>query len=86
MSGISVIIGSYENPRAFSGHRRPSVASFLSTIASYLQLLERRYEEELDEDAHEFIEFAESGATRKREMIDGLVTTDVQVESSGDSF
>lgn len=58
----------------------------LGTVASYLQLLERRYEEELDDDAREFVDFAVSGATRMREMIDGLVTTYARVDKEGDPF
>ncbi|ELY50215.1 multi-sensor signal transduction histidine kinase [Natronolimnohabitans innermongolicus JCM 12255] len=46
----------------------------LRMVTSYLQLLEQRYADELDEDAEEFIEFAVDGADRMREMIDGLLT------------
>jgi PAS domain S-box-containing protein len=45
----------------------------LRMVSSYLDLLERRYADELDEDAREFIEFASDGADRMREMIDGLL-------------
>ncbi len=58
----------------------------LGTVASYLQLLERRYEDELDEDAEEFIDFAVSGASRMQEMIDGIVRTYAQVESGSEQF
>lgn len=58
----------------------------LKAVASYLQLLERRYEDELDEDAAEFIEVAVNSATRMREMIDGLVTTYARIESDGKPF
>lgn len=44
----------------------------LRTITNYLQLLERRYEDTLDEDAEKFLTFARKGATRMRGMIDGL--------------
>lgn len=44
----------------------------LRTITNYLQLLERRYEDTLDEDAEEFLTFARKGAMRMRGMIDGL--------------
>ncbi|MCU4741037.1 PAS domain S-box protein [Halobacteria archaeon AArc-m2/3/4] len=46
----------------------------LRMISSYLGLLERRYAEDLDEDATDFIEFAVDGADRMRAMIDGLLT------------
>jgi light-regulated signal transduction histidine kinase (bacteriophytochrome) len=45
----------------------------LRTVSNYLQLLERRYEDDLDEDAEEFIEFAVDGAERMHEMIQALL-------------
>lgn len=43
-------------------------------IHSYLDLVGRRYEDELDDDAEEFIEYATDGAERMRRMIDDLLT------------
>lgn len=45
----------------------------LRMISSYLQLLERRYRDSLDEDATEFIDYAVDGANRMREMINQLL-------------
>ena len=45
----------------------------LRTIASFAQLLERRYKGQLDNDADEFIEFMVDGASRMKEMIQGLL-------------
>lgn len=45
----------------------------LRTVRSYLDLLERRYSLELDEDGKEFIEFATDGAKRMQSMIDDLL-------------
>jgi PAS domain S-box-containing protein len=45
----------------------------LRMIASYVQLLERRYGTQLDEDAREFIGYVISGARRMKELIDGLL-------------
>ncbi|APX97995.1 sensor histidine kinase [Natronorubrum daqingense] len=45
----------------------------LRMISSYLQLIEQRYGNELDEEVDEFIEFAIDGADRMRGMIDGLL-------------
>jgi PAS domain S-box-containing protein len=45
----------------------------LRMVASYTQLLERRYAEKLDEPAREFIAFAVDGARRMQEFISGLL-------------
>lgn len=45
----------------------------LRMIASYLQLLERRYSDRLDDNANEYISFAVDGAKRMQKLIDGLL-------------
>lgn len=45
----------------------------LRMIASYLQLLERRYRDHLDENANEYLHFAVDGAKRMQRLIDGLL-------------
>ena len=57
----------------------------LRMVTSYLQLLERRYHDELDDDAREFIEFAVDGAERMEAMIDGLLAY-ARVDTQGTSF
>ncbi|MGF7119372.1 PAS domain-containing sensor histidine kinase [Methanobacterium oryzae] len=45
----------------------------LRTMGSYAGLLKRRYEGQLDEDADDFLEFMVSGATRMKDMVQGLL-------------
>ena len=45
----------------------------LRMVASYLQLIERRYKNRLDKDADEFIAFAVDGATRMQKMINKVL-------------
>jgi PAS domain S-box-containing protein len=57
----------------------------LRTVSSYMTLLERRYGDELDEDATDFIEFAVDGADRMREMIQALLAYS-RVDTRGQEF
>lgn len=45
----------------------------LRTIASFAQLLQRRYKGQLDEDADDFLDYMVSGATRMKSMVQGLL-------------
>jgi PAS domain S-box-containing protein len=54
----------------------------LRMVSSYLQLLDRRYGTQLDEEGREFLEFAVHGADRMRDMIDGLLEYS-RIESKG---
>ncbi|WP_247001467.1 PAS domain-containing protein [Halosolutus gelatinilyticus] len=55
----------------------------LRMVSSYLQLLERRYGDDLDDDGREFLEFAVDGADRMREMITALLEYS-RVDTRGD--
>ncbi|MGZ7068453.1 MAG: PAS domain S-box protein, partial [Methanobacterium sp.] len=57
----------------------------LRSIASYAQLLKRRYEGQLDDDADDFIEFMVAGATRMKEQIQGLLEYS-RVGTQGEEF
>ena len=57
----------------------------LRMVSSYLQLLERRYGDDLDADGREFIDYAVDGADRMRAMIEGLLQYS-RVKSQGDPF
>ncbi|AEH37216.1 sensor histidine kinase [Halopiger xanaduensis] len=57
----------------------------LRMVTSYLQLIEDRYGDELDEDCTEFIAYAVDGADRMDAMIDGLLEYS-RVDTQGGSF
>ena len=57
----------------------------LRMVTSYLELIEDRYDDALDEDGQEFLEFAVDGADRMREMIEGLLEYS-RVDTDGDSI
>ena len=46
----------------------------LRTVSGYLQLIEQRYGDALDADAHDFIRFAVDGAARMQELIEALLS------------
>lgn len=57
----------------------------LRTIASFTQLLEHRYRDELDSDADEYIDFIVDAAVRMKEMIQGLLDYS-RIDTQGGEF
>ncbi|MGJ3254270.1 MAG: PAS domain S-box protein [Elainellaceae cyanobacterium] len=57
----------------------------LRMITSYLQLIERRYKDQLDDNANDFINFAVEGATRMQTLINDLLSYS-RVGTRGKSF
>lgn len=57
----------------------------LRMISSYLQLLDDRYSDALDEDGQEFVDFAVDGAERMQTMIDDLLQYS-RIDTQGDPF
>ncbi|MBX2873167.1 MAG: hypothetical protein KTR30_13735 [Saprospiraceae bacterium] len=64
---------SYKELEQFSYIASHDLKSPLRTIASFAQLLERRYRDELDDQAREFIDFIVSGVNQMSEVIQGLL-------------
>ncbi|MGA8543139.1 MAG: ATP-binding protein [Thermoplasmata archaeon] len=57
----------------------------LRMVGSYTQLLEQRYGAQLDDDAREFLHYAQEGATRMRELIDALLAYS-RIDTRGQAF
>ncbi len=57
----------------------------LRMVSSYLQLLDKRYGSEFDEDARKFMDFAVEGAGRMQSLINDLLTLS-RVSSTGKTF
>ena len=76
---------SNEELRSFAYITSHDLQEPLRTIASFSQLLERRYKGRLDSDADEFLDFIINAAVRMKEMIQGLLDYS-RVEREGKKF
>jgi len=57
----------------------------LRMVSSYLQLISKRYQGRIDADGDAFIGYAVEGATRMKELLDGLLECS-RVDTAGSSF
>jgi signal transduction histidine kinase len=57
----------------------------LRMVSSYVQLIERRYKDKLDDDGREFIDYVVAGATRMQGMVNDLLEYS-RVQTRGRSF
>jgi len=57
----------------------------LRMVASYTQPLEKRYKDNLDNDAKDFIKYASDGATRMQKLINGLLSYS-RIQTRGKPF
>lgn len=64
---------SYEELEQFSYIASHDLKSPLRTIASYAQLLQRRYQEQLDDNANDFLEYIVNGAHQMNNIIKDLL-------------
>ena len=64
---------SYEELEQFSYIASHDLKSPLRTIASYAQLLQRRYHDQMGEEANEFLQFITSGAKQMNNIIKDLL-------------
>ncbi|MCU4971939.1 ATP-binding protein [Halobacteria archaeon AArc-m2/3/4] len=80
---VSELAASNERLEQFAYAASHDLQEPLRMVSSYLQLIERRADDELSEEAEEFLAYAVDGAERMRGMIEGLLEYS-RVETQGE--
>lgn len=85
METVTKLEHSNEELRSFTYISSHDLQEPLRSIVSYAQLLQRRYQGRLDDDADDFLQYMVAGATRMKQQINGILEYS-QVGTHGKKF